>query len=81
MCSQTDDFKYFVDNHDTLFNLYPNKHLVIQNGKVIIASDTFEDALNKALEKGLELGTFIIQECTEGEEGYTQRFHSRVRFA
>lgn len=37
--------------------------------------------LSKALDGGLELGTFIIQLCSEGESGYTQTFHSRVIFA
>ncbi len=27
-----------------------------------------------------ELGTFLIQECTEGDSAYTQTFHSRVIF-
>ena len=27
-----------------------------------------------------ELGTFLIQECTEGDSAYTETFHSRVIF-
>ena len=30
---------------------------------------------------GLELGTFIIQLCSEGESGYTQTFNPRVIFS
>lgn len=81
MASQSEDFKYFLDNHNDLYSEYPNKMLVIQDKKVVFAEDTFQEALNKALENGLMPGTFLIQECTEGEESYTQSFSSRVVFA
>lgn len=81
MKTQSKDFKWFVENHDSLYNLYPNKHIVIQEQNVIYAGDTFEDALNNAISRGLQLGSFIIQECTEGEDSYTQTFSSRVIFA
>lgn len=81
MATQSEDFKYFVANHDELFNLYPNKNLVIQDKKVVLATDTFEEALRKAMSAGLKLGDFIIQECTEGDRAYTQHFSSRVVFA
>lgn len=81
MGTQSKDFKWFIENHDSLYTLYPNKYIVIQEQAVIYAGNTFEDALNNALSKGLKLGSFIIQECTEGEGGYTQTFGSRVIFA
>lgn len=76
-----DEFKFFKDNHETLFGEYPNKHIVIKDNKVLFSDDTFEGALNKAIGGGLEVGTFIIQLCSAGEGGYTQTFHSRVIFA
>lgn len=76
-----DEFKYFKDNHDALFAEYPNKYIVIKDKKVLFADDTFEDALSKAINGGLEVGTFLIQLCSAGESGYTQTFHSRVIFA
>ena len=81
MATQSEDFKWFVENHNRLVDVYKDKHIVIQDNEVICTGDTFEDALNNALVKGLEVGTFIIQECTEGESGYTQSFSSRVIFA
>ena len=81
MGSQSDDFRYFIDNHDKLLNCYRDKLIVISDSKVCFAADSFEDALNQAIEGGLELGTFIIQECTEGDSAYTQMFHSRAVFA
>lgn len=81
MASQSDDFKWFVNNHEDLYHKYPGKHIVIQNSIVVGMGDSFEEALADALSKGLEIGSFIIQECSEGEESYTQSFSSRVVFA
>lgn len=77
---QEEDFKFFRNNRNKLFEQYPNKQLVIKDHEVKYASDSIDDALDFAM-KHFELGTFIIQLCTEGEEGYTQTFHSRVIFA
>ena len=81
MDSQSKDFKFFLDNHKDLYDKYPNKVLVIKEEEVLFAEDTFENALETAISQGLIPGTFIIQECTEGEESYTQSFSSRVVFA
>lgn len=75
-----EDFKYFTDNHDDLFGKYPNKYLVIKNKSVLFNADSFEGALKYAEEIGLEIGTFLIQYCTEGDSAYTQTFHSRAIF-
>ena len=80
MDSQDKDFKYFIKNHDTLLSLYPDQYLVISHEKVITYAETFEEALDKALKKNLIPGNFIIQECSKGTKGYTQKFHSRVIF-
>lgn len=80
-CMLEREFKYFKDNHDELFRNYPNKYLVIQGDVVLLAADNFDMALNEAISNGLEAGTFMIQLCSEGEEAYTQTFHSRVVFA
>ena len=74
MATQSDDFKWFVDNHDNLFKKYPNKN-------VVCSGNSFEEALQMALKAGLEVGTFIIQNCSKGEECYIQNFSSRVVFA
>lgn len=78
---QSDDFKFFRENHDVLLKEYFNKYIVIKDRNVLFCGDSFKDALSKALDGGLELGTFIIQLCSEGESGYTQTIHSRVIFA
>ena len=58
-----------------------NKYIVIKDRNVLFCGDSFKDALSKALNGGLELGTFIIQLCSEGESGYTQTFNPRVIFS
>lgn len=80
MTTLADNFTYFTDNHDALFNAYPNKHLVIKDKTVLYDADTFEEALQKAEAAGLEIGTYLIQYCSEGDNAYTQTFHSRVIF-
>ncbi len=75
------DFKYFIDNHDDIFSKYPNKYVVIKDQTILYAEDTFDSAFEKAITDGLEVGSFLIQECTEGDSAYTQTYHSRVIFA
>ena len=78
---QSDDLIFFRDYLDVLLIDYFYLYFVIKDRNVLFCGDSFKDALSKALDGGLELGTFIIQLCSEGESGYTQTFHSRVIFA
>jgi hypothetical protein len=66
------EFEYFTENHSELYNLYPNRYLVIKDQKVLF------DVSQK---NGLVPGTYIIQKCEEGVDSYTQVYHSRVTFA
>lgn len=81
MIMKNDDFKFFIENHDILLKRHLNKYIVIKDRNVLFCGDSFKDALSKALNGGLELGTFIIQSCSEGESGYTQTFNPRVIFS
>lgn len=75
----THEFEWFKKNHKELYEQYPNRYIVIKDKSIKGAYDSFEDALKFASEE-FELGTFLVQYCSEGEEGYTQKFHSRVIF-
>lgn len=75
------EFEFFTENHDELFAKYPNKFVVLKDKAVVLTGDSFEEVYAKALDSGLVLGTFLIQECTEGDSAYTQTFLSRVVFA
>jgi hypothetical protein len=74
------EFKYYLDNQSELLKKYKDRIIVIVGDKVVGDYDTFDQALFKSAEQ-YKLGTFLIQECTEGEEAYTQTFHSRAVFA
>ena len=80
MATQSEDFKWFVENHDSLVNLYKDKFIVIKDKKVMATADTIEQGIYEALDMGLELGSFIVQLCTEGDSAYTQKFYSRAIF-
>ena len=73
------EFQYYLDNQDELVKKYNHRFLVIKDCKVIGDYDTYEEALFET-SKVHGLGTFLIQECTEGDSAYTQTFHSRVIF-
>jgi hypothetical protein len=74
------EFKYYLTHQKELVEKYNGKFLVIIDEKVVGVHDTFEEALIESQNK-FELGTFLIQQCLHGEDGYTQTFHTRAIFA
>ena len=74
------EFNYYLTNQDELVKKYNGRTLVIIEESVVGDYDSYEQAYFES-EKQYELGTFLIQECSEGKEAYTQHFRSRVRFA
>lgn len=75
------EFQYFKENQKDLYQKYPDKFLVIQGQKVVIVADTMDQAYTQAINGGYKLGEFLIQECLQGEDAYTEVFHSRVIYA
>lgn len=75
------EFQYFKENQKDLYQKYPDKFLVIQGQKVVIVADTMDQAYTQAIDGGYKLGEFLIQECLQGEDAYTEVFHSRVIYA
>ena len=74
------EFKFYLDNQASILAKYGGKFVVIVGNEVVGAFDSMADAYFDSIKK-YEPGTFLIQECTEGEEAYTQSFTSRVIFA
>lgn len=74
------EFKYYLDHQAELVKKYNGRFLVIKDESVVGDFATMEEAYFDSVQK-YELGTFLIQECTEGDKAYTQTFHSRVVFA
>jgi len=70
----------FKKNQDKLVAEHGGKFVVISGGKVIGTYDSELEAYNET-QKEHALGTFLIQHCVPGTEGYTKTFHSRVAFS
>lgn len=74
-----EEFEYYLAHQEELVKQYKGKFIVIKEKKVVGVFDTELDAYTNAVKK-YELGTFLIQECQEGKENYTQTFRTRVIF-
>jgi hypothetical protein len=74
------ELEYFKEHQEEFMAHYKGKFLVIKNQKVEGVYETEIEAYNEA-QKKFELGTFIIQQCLDDKEAYTQTFHSRVSFS
>jgi len=75
------EFKYYLDHQDELVQKYNGRVIVIAGESVVGDYKDDEDAYFDSKEK-YELGTFLIQKCTPGDEAYTRHFYTpRVIFA
>ena len=76
----TDEFKYYLANQDKMVEQFNGKVIVIKNHTVLGAYGDEGEAVAETV-KEHELGTFLVQRVSEGQEAYTQTFTSRVGFA
>ncbi len=74
------EFNYYLEHQKELVKRYNGKFIVIKNGSIIGVYNSHEDAYSETI-KTQELGTFLIQLCSPGEESYTFTFHSNVSFS
>lgn len=74
------EYKYYLDHQQELLQRYNGRVLVIRGDSVVGDFDSQAAAYLDSIKK-YELGSFLIQECTDGNSGYTQTYHSRVIFA
>lgn len=58
-----ENFDWYVQNLNILISLYPKKYIIIQDRQVLIACDSYNEALEASLAHGLESGKFNIQYC------------------
>ncbi len=77
MASLQQELDFFKKNQKDLVQKYEGKFLVIKDRKVQGVYDSEMEAYTDA-QKQFQLGTFLIQESSPGQESYTQTFHSRV---
>ena len=74
------EFNYYLSHQDELVKKYNGKYVVIKGTRVLGAYVSEIQAITETFKKH-KLGTFLIQKCEPGDQGYTQTFHSRVAFA
>ena len=71
------EFNYYLKHQLDLVSKYCGKFIVLKNEKVIGAYSSHSEAYNESAKKE-KLGTFLIQHCLPGKDGYTKTFHSQV---
>jgi len=64
---QEQDYLWFLENMESLYNEHGNKIAVIKNKSILGIYEDFESAL-ETTRKTEELGTFIIQDIYESKE-------------
>jgi len=73
------EFQYYLDNQSSFVEKYNGKFIVIKGNEVVGVYDSEIEAYDES-GKTHELGTFLIQEVSPGEDNLTQTFRSRVIF-
>ncbi len=74
------EYKYYLEHQQELQKQYNGRFLVIIGEKVVGDYESQREAYLDSIKK-YQLGTFLIQECTDRISDYTQTYHSRVLFA
>ena len=72
------EFDYFLKHQDELVRDFAGKFVVIKNERILGYYDDLVTAINVTA-KTEQMGTFLVQLVTAGEDAYTIRFHSRVK--
>lgn len=76
----SDEFRYYLAHQDEFVQKYDGKFIVIKSDRLLGVYDDEIEAVQET-RKTEEMGTFLVQRVTRGDEAYTQTFHSRVSFA
>ncbi len=71
------EYKYFLENKDSLLKEYRNMFIVIKDDKVVGSYTTQDEALSESSRK-YALGTFLIQKISDKPEDVSQRFFSAM---
>lgn len=73
------EFQWYILHQADLVRQYNGKVLVIKDEKVFGIYGSEIEAYQQAT-KQFDLGTFLIQKCTPGDQDYSQTFRSRAVF-
>lgn len=71
------EFQYYRNNQDALVAQYNGRFLTIVGDKVIGDYSSYLEAYVKT-KATRQPGTFLIQECTPGNQAYTVNYHNRI---
>lgn len=74
---QESDYKWFVENYDSLSKYYGNAFLAIKNKQVLGVYASYAEGIRKTLETE-EIGSFIVQKCNGDVAAYTNYISSMV---
>ena len=69
------EFNWYLAHQEELVKEYNGRVLVIIGEKVVDNYDNYDNAFWGSV-KNHKLGTFLLMECSEGEEAYTQTIYS-----
>ena len=72
---QDSDFNWFKEHLSELYKQYGDSYLAIKNKTVIGRYASLVEGVKITTETE-ELGTFIVQHCTQNESGYTEYIYS-----
>ena len=71
------EFDHYKTIQSQLVEKFNGKVIVLMGGDVLGVFESELDAMTQT-KKRYEIGTFLIQKVTEGEEAYSQTFQSRM---
>lgn len=63
------DYKWFEENCKELYKQYKDSYLAIKDEKVLGSYPTYAEAVHQTEQK-YDIGTFIVQKCTENVDAY-----------
>jgi hypothetical protein len=64
------DFNYYLKNQDELVSQYDGRVIVIKDHKVLGNYHDDYEAVTATMESGHELGTFLVQKVSPGDQDY-----------
>ena len=74
------EFQHYLANQNDMVEKYDGKVIGLKDGQVVGVYDSELEAVTD-LGKTYELGTFLIQRVSEGDQAYTHTFHFRAVFS
>lgn len=73
-----EEFHYYLEHQDEIVAQYDGRVVAIIGEAVVGVFDSEVEAVRE-MQKKFELGTFLVQRVSEGNEAYTLTLHSRIR--